>query len=109
MIPADTLGWIAAALMVATFSCRDPLWMRPLAVCTNLAFIAYACIAGLAPVLALHALLLPINLMRWWQSAREYRWARRLGLAAVFTVAAVATAGFSTDAVPDQVLFTAIK
>jgi hypothetical protein len=62
------LGWIAAALMVATFSCRNPLWMRPLAVSTNLAFIGYACVAGLAPVLALHALLLPINLLRWWQS-----------------------------------------
>jgi hypothetical protein len=68
MMPADTLGWIAAALMVITFSCRNPLWMRPLAVCTNLAFIGYACVAGLAPVLALHALLLPINLLRWWQS-----------------------------------------
>jgi len=68
---ADTLGWSAAGLMVATFSCRNPLWMRPLAVCTNVAFIGYACSAGLAPVLALHALLLPINLLRWWQSARD--------------------------------------
>lgn len=69
---ADTLGWSAAALMVVTFSCRDPRRMRPLAVCTNLAFIGYACSAGLAPVLALHALLLPINLLRWWQIAREW-------------------------------------
>lgn len=68
---ADTLGWSAAGLMVATFSCRNPLWMRPLAVCTNVAFIGYACSAGLTPVLALHALLLPINLLRWWQSARD--------------------------------------
>jgi hypothetical protein len=67
---ADPLGWSAAALMVATFSCRDPSWMRPLAVCTNVAFIAYATSAGLAPVLALHALLLPINLLRWRQSVR---------------------------------------
>ncbi len=69
-MPADTIGWAAAALMIVTFSCRDPLWMRPLAVCTNLAFIGYASVAGLAPVLALHALLLPINLMRWWQCCR---------------------------------------
>jgi len=65
------LGWSAAALMVATFSCRDPLWMRPLAVCTNVAFIAYGLSAGLAPVLALHSLLLPINLLRWCQSATD--------------------------------------
>jgi hypothetical protein len=68
MMPPDTLGWVAATLMVATFSCRDTLWMRPLAVCNNLAFIAYACVAVLALVLAMHALLLPINLLRWWQS-----------------------------------------
>ena len=67
---SETLGWTAAALMVATFSCCDPMWMRPLAVCTNLAFAGYACFAGLAPVLVLHSLLLPINLLRWWQSAR---------------------------------------
>lgn len=71
--PADSIGWSAAALMVATFSCRDPLWMRPLAVCTNAAFIGYACFAALAPVLVLHALLLPINLLRWRQSLRASR------------------------------------
>ena len=70
MTVADTLGWIAATLMVATFSCRDPAWMRPFAVCTNIAFICYGFSAGLAPVLALHALLLPINLFRWWQGGR---------------------------------------
>jgi CRP/FNR family transcriptional regulator, cyclic AMP receptor protein len=68
--PSDMLGWTAASLMVATFSCRDARWMRPLAVCTNLAFIAYGWHAGLAPVLALHALLLPINALRWFQAQR---------------------------------------
>lgn len=65
MSPADGLGWSAAALMVATFACRDPRAMRGLAVCTNLAFIGYAAMAQLPPVLALHLLLLPINLWRW--------------------------------------------
>jgi hypothetical protein len=86
--PADSIGWSAAALMVATFSCRDPLWMRPLAVCTNAAFIGYACFAALAPVLVLHALLLPINLLRWRQSLR----ASREGIRRV-------RRGFRTDAV----------
>lgn len=61
----DLLGWSAAALMVATFSCREATLLRPLAAVTNLAFIAYGSAAGLMPVLALHLLLLPINLKRW--------------------------------------------
>ncbi len=64
----DTLGWAAAAQMVATFSCREARQLRPLAVTTNLAFIGYGAAAGLAPVLALHLLLLPINLWRWAQA-----------------------------------------
>jgi hypothetical protein len=68
---ADWLGWLAAALMVATFGCREARCMRPLAVATNLAFIGYGLTAALAPVLALHALLLPINLWRWWECTRH--------------------------------------
>jgi hypothetical protein len=67
MSVSDFTGWTAAALMVATFSCRDPLWMRRLAVGTNLAFITYGLLASLAPVLALHTMLLPINVWRYWQ------------------------------------------
>lgn len=65
----DILGWAAAALMVATFSCREARHLRPLAVATNLAFVGYGAAAGLMPVLALHLLLLPINLWRWAQAA----------------------------------------
>jgi hypothetical protein len=61
----DALGWAAAALMVATFACRDARAMRPLAVATNLAFIGYGAMASLTPVLALHLLLLPVNLWHW--------------------------------------------
>jgi uncharacterized delta-60 repeat protein len=60
----DVLGWLAAALMVATFGCREARAMRPLAVATNLAFIGYGLAASLVPVLTLHLLLLPINLWR---------------------------------------------
>lgn len=70
-VSADALGWLAATLMVATFGCRDARCMRPLAVATNLAFIGYGFTAALAPVLALHALLLPINLWRWWECSRD--------------------------------------
>jgi hypothetical protein len=71
---ADALGWIAAALMLLTISCREARHLRPLAVATtNLAFVAYGMMAGLVPVLTLHLLLLPINLWRWGQALRLSR------------------------------------
>jgi CRP/FNR family transcriptional regulator, cyclic AMP receptor protein len=69
----EFVGWCAAALMVATFSCRSAPRMRSLAVCTNLAFIAYGGLAGLHPVTALHVLLLPINLFRLFELLRRGR------------------------------------
>ena len=61
---ADTLSWVVAALMVATFSCCEARLLRPLAVATNVAFVGYGVMASLPPVLVLHLLLLPINLWR---------------------------------------------
>jgi CRP/FNR family transcriptional regulator, cyclic AMP receptor protein len=68
MTNADFAGWAAAALMVFTFVSREARVMRPLAVLTNLAFVSYSLLAWLPPVLALHLLLLPINLWRWAES-----------------------------------------
>jgi ribosome biogenesis protein Tsr3 len=67
MAAADWSGWAAAALMVSTFASREARVMRPLAVAANVAFIGYGALGHLAPVLALHSLLLPINLWRWAQ------------------------------------------
>ena len=67
---AEFLGWMAAALMLATFSCKDARRMRPLAVTCNLAFIAYGLSASLAPVTVLHLVLLPINVWRWVECSR---------------------------------------
>lgn len=65
---SELLGWTAAALMVATFACREARAMRALAVGTNLAFIGYGALASLTPVLVLHLVLLPVNLWRWAQA-----------------------------------------
>ncbi len=64
----DALGWIAAGLTVATFSCTRPVALRLCALAANAAFIAYGSSAGLWPVLALHTALLPINLIRLLQA-----------------------------------------
>lgn len=65
---SETLGWIAAGLTVAAFLCARPAALRLRALSANVAFIAYGASAGLWPVLGLHAVLLPINLMRLLQA-----------------------------------------
>ena len=64
MSAADLVGWLAATLTLFTFACGDMRRLRVLAICANVAFVAYGASAGLAPVLALHLMLTPINLWR---------------------------------------------
>ena len=60
----ESVGYLAAALVLAAFCMRNITALRRLAIASNLAFIAYGALAGLGPVLFLHLLLLPINLVR---------------------------------------------
>jgi len=60
----DLLGYVAAGLVLATFSVRSITALRSVAIASNLMFIAYAAMAHLMPVLILHALLLPLNVWR---------------------------------------------
>lgn len=64
----DGVGYVAASLVFATFWMRSMAALRLMAITSNLAFIAYAALAGLAPVLILHALLLPMNVARALQA-----------------------------------------
>ncbi|MFO1217335.1 MAG: hypothetical protein U1E89_03015 [Burkholderiaceae bacterium] len=63
----ELLGYMAAGLVLMTFSVRSMALLRSLALLSNVAFVAYAWLAGLAPVLALHMILLPLNAWRLWQ------------------------------------------
>lgn len=60
----DALGFVAAGAVLATFSVRSITALRTVAIISNLLFIAYAACANLSPILALHALLLPLNMWR---------------------------------------------
>jgi hypothetical protein len=62
----DLLGFCAALLTLVAFAQRRMLPMRLVAIAANLAFISYGGIGGHWPVLALHVILLPLNLMRFW-------------------------------------------
>lgn len=64
----ELIGYAAAALVLATFSVRNIATLRALAIVSNLTFIAYAASAALPPVLILHAMLLPLNALRLWQT-----------------------------------------
>jgi hypothetical protein len=66
-LPPDAFGWLAAGLTWLTFFCRDMWRLRCLALGANAAFIAYAAMVQLWPVLVLHLALMPVNLWRLTQ------------------------------------------
>ena len=63
----DIIGFVASVLVFLTFCMRTLLPLRLVAISSNLFFIAYGVAAGLMPILALHVLLLPMNLWRTFQ------------------------------------------
>lgn len=69
----DLLGYAAAGLVFLTFCMKTLIWLRIVAVASNVAFIAYALGAGLLPILILHGVLLPLNLFRLWEHYRMIR------------------------------------
>jgi hypothetical protein len=64
MTAVDALGYLASLLVLATFCMRGMVALRLMAIASNLAFIGYAAMADIHPVLLLHALLLPMNAWR---------------------------------------------
>lgn len=64
----DLLGYVACGLVLAAFCAASILPLRVLALLSNLAFIGYALLMDLTPVLVLHALLLPVNAFRLGQA-----------------------------------------
>jgi len=73
----ELLGYTGAALVLLAFSLHSVVALRSVAIASNLTFIAYASVAHLPPVLALHAALLPMNLWRLWQCLHPARAAAR--------------------------------
>jgi hypothetical protein len=61
---SDFTGYVASALVLLTFMTKDMRLLRVVAILSNLAFISYGALAWLPPVLGLHLLLLPLNILR---------------------------------------------
>lgn len=64
MSVAEMIGYLASALVFLTFCMRTMVPLRLTAIGSNFAFITYASMAGLYPVLILHLVLLPMNVWR---------------------------------------------
>jgi len=63
----DIAGWVAGALVLVTFYLKTIIPLRTVAIASNLAFIGYGLLAGLTPIVVLHTLLLPLNILRLHQ------------------------------------------
>jgi hypothetical protein len=70
---AEALGYVAAALVVASSSMRMMVPLRVLAIASNLTFVAYGLAAGLLPIILVHSILASINSFRLWQLLRLVR------------------------------------
>jgi hypothetical protein len=79
----DGIGFAAAGLVLATFCMRSMRTLRFVAIASNVAFIAYGYLGHLAPVLWLHALLLPVNICRLMQLRADGGESRPLLLSAL--------------------------
>lgn len=76
----DYLGYAASAAVLATFCMSTMIPLRVLALASNVLFVAYGYFDHVYPVMILHALLFPINLLRLIQFQRlinEMRQAHR--------------------------------
>src|SRR3974377_692116 len=66
----DMVGWAACATVLSTFCMNSMMPLRVLAIISNVLFCAFGAIAHIFPVLILHAVLLPVNVVRLIQIQR---------------------------------------
>ncbi len=68
---SSDIGFLASALVLATFGMKDMVNLRMIALCSNIAFITYALVLNLLPILVLHVMLLPLNGWRLTQALQD--------------------------------------
>jgi hypothetical protein len=67
----DGIGFVASILTLVAFAQKVMLPMRIAAIAANVFFIAYGVMGPYPPVLALHLILLPLNVVRLIQLLRS--------------------------------------
>jgi len=63
----DLVGYLAAGMVLLTFVARSMVSLRLFALSSNLLFVIYAALSGLTPILVLHVILIPVNVLRLWE------------------------------------------
>jgi hypothetical protein len=58
------IGFLAAALVIATLSMRTMVPLRIIGICSNVAFVTYGVLFGSYPTIVLHSILFPLNIYR---------------------------------------------
>jgi len=64
MSPTEVLGYIAAILVLLTFSMTTMVHLRIVGILSNVFFIAYGYQSNAYPIMLLHCILLPLNILR---------------------------------------------
>jgi len=64
----EAAGYLASGLVLTAFCMKDIASLRIVAIAGNVAFMTYGIGLDLVPVWSLHAVLLPINGWRLWQT-----------------------------------------
>jgi hypothetical protein len=60
----DLAGYVACSLVFLTFYMKGMIPLRLVALCSNVAFLVYACTLHLLPIVILHGALIPVNVCR---------------------------------------------
>ena len=69
----DVVGFLAGAMTVGAFYCQRMIRLRCAAIAANVMFITYGATMALIPILALHCILLPLNIYRLIDAVRTKR------------------------------------
>jgi CRP/FNR family cyclic AMP-dependent transcriptional regulator len=77
MHAAELVGYLASALVFATFYMKTMMPLRTIAIASNVAFISYGYLGEMTPILILHVALLPLNLWRLYQTRQLVNKVRR--------------------------------
>ena len=72
LLDGSTIGYVASALVLTAFGMKDMVNLRIVAICSNVAFITYALVLSLLPVLILHVVLLPLNGWRLMGALKQH-------------------------------------